>query len=150
VWLWGWLAFRIRIYDNSLGVDLPLWTGAFGIPVMALGTLVALLCVGAFVVRGHGTPAPFDAPREFVAIGPYKYVRNPMYIGGWTVLFGLGLYLRSISILILSFAMLLLAHLFIIFYEEPALGRRFGATYKDYCASVNRWLPAPARAQREK
>ena len=38
-------------------------------------------CIGTFVTKGQGTPAPFDPPREFVASGPYRYVRNPMYIG---------------------------------------------------------------------
>ena len=58
--------------------------------------------VGIFVVRGRGTPAVFDAPREFVVVGPYKYVRNPMYIGALTLLIGFGLYQHSISILVFS------------------------------------------------
>ncbi len=68
-----------------------------------------------------GTPAPFDAPEQFVAIGPYKYVRNPMYIGGFVVLVGLGIYERSPSMLIFCVAWLMLAHLLVILYEEPNL-----------------------------
>jgi protein-S-isoprenylcysteine O-methyltransferase Ste14 len=147
VFLWGWLALGVRRYDRSLGIVLPAWTGLLGIPVMLVGGIFALLCAGAFVVRGRGTPAPFDAPRQFVAVGPYKYVRNPMYIGAWIVLLGFGLYLHSFSILLMSLAGLLLAHLFVVFYEEPSLREKFGPTYEGYCNSVPRWIPRAPRAK---
>ena|SRR5215469_4820147 len=95
VFFWGWMALGVRKYDPRLGIVLPGWTNKLGISLMFIGGLLALLCAGTFVVRGRGTPAPFDAPRRFVAVGPYKYVRNPMYIGGAIVLCGLGLYLQS-------------------------------------------------------
>ena len=149
---WGWVALRGRAYDTDLGIVLPDWTSGFGIPLMVIGGIVALTCAGTFVVVGQGTPAPFDAPRRFVAAGPYKYVRNPMYIGALIVLFGFGLYLHSFSVLLLPFAVLLLVHLFVIFYEEPNLRNRFGLSYQDYCRRVNRWIPRlpPAQSGREK
>ncbi len=143
VLLWGWMALSVRAYDERLGVVLPAWTSWFGIPLMSLGGILALLCAATFVVRGRGTPAPFDAPRRFVAAGPYKYVRNPMYIGGWVLLLGLGLYLHSVSILILSAGGLLLAHAFVVLYEEPTLRKKFGSGYRDYCNAVRRWIPGP-------
>lgn len=148
---WGWIALRVRPYDNNLGITLPDWARGFGIPLMLLGGIVALTCAGTFVVVGQGTPAPFDAPRRFVAVGPYKYVRNPMYIGALIVLFGFGLYLRSLSVLVLPFGVLLLAHLFVILYEEPNLRNRFGLSYEDYCRHVNRWIPRlpPAKSKHE-
>ena len=108
---------------------------------MVIGGVVVTACVGTFVVRGQGTPAPFDPPRRFVAVGPYKYVRNPMYIGGMILLVGSGLYQRSISILCLALAWLLLVHLLVVFYEEPHLRSRFGAEYQEYCRSVSRRVP---------
>ena len=54
-----------------------------------------------------------------------------MYIGAWTLLVGLGLYLRSISILLFSLAWILFFHLFVVFFEEPNLRDKFGVTYKD-------------------
>src|SRR5947199_228504 len=79
--------------------------------------------------------------REFVAQGPYKYVRNPMYVGGLGVLAGFGLYQRSLAIVLFALVFLCCAHLFVVFYEEPGLERRFGQSYLDYKRSVNRWLP---------
>src|SRR5262249_16773057 len=68
--LWGWGALGLEPYDRRLGIRLP---GAIplGIAFMLAGGLLALSCVGLFVVRGEGTPAPFDAPRQFVAAEPY-------------------------------------------------------------------------------
>ena len=139
--IWGWISMGIRVYDKSFGVELPLWTETLGTILMSIGGILALVCLGIFVVHGKGTAAPFEPPRRFVAIGPYRFVRNPMYIGGWILFIGFGLYLRSISILLFSLVWLLLAHLFIIFFEEPGLEKRFGDSYFEYKKSVRRWIP---------
>jgi protein-S-isoprenylcysteine O-methyltransferase Ste14 len=142
IFLWGWLALSLRHrYDSNLGFALPGWTHAIGIALMAAGGILAFACVATFVTRGEGTPAPFDPPRKFVAAGPYRFVRNPMYIGGFKVLLGFGLYKQSPSILLFTLPWLLAAHLFVILYEEPHLGATFGAPYETYCRSVHRWLP---------
>ena len=145
VFFWGWVALGVRKYDLSLGFILPAWTRKVGISLMLIGGMLAVLCVGTFIVRGRGTPAPFDAPRQFVAVGPYTYVRNPMYIGAWIVLSGFGLYLHSLSILLMASAVLLLAHCFVVLYEEPALREKFGAPYASYCNTVSRWIPMVGR-----
>ncbi len=140
VFLWGWLALGVRKYDQELNVALPAWTAILGVFLMAAGGALALACGGLFTVRGRGTPAPFDAPREFVAIGPYKYVRNPMYIGALTVLLGFGFVERSVSILLFAAGWFVLAHVFVIVYEEPTLRHKFGSAYESYCKKVPRWI----------
>lgn len=142
VFLWGWLAFRVRAYDPGFGIALPAWTKLPGLILIFAGGVLALTCGGLFTVRGQGTPAIFDAPRQFVAMGPYKLVRNPMYIGAWSMLAGFGLYLQSLSIVLFGLLFLVLAHLFVVFYEEPGLARRFGSSYEAYCKAVPRWIPA--------
>ena len=137
----GWIALGVRAYDQTLGIALPEWTRAIGIIFMIVGSVLVLICVGIFVARGRGTPAIFDPPREFVALGPYKYVRNPMYVGGFILLSGFGLYHHSVSILALALLLALLFHLFVLWVEEPGLEQRFGSSYRDYKNSVNRWLP---------
>jgi len=146
IYLWGWAALGVHDrYDLTLGFALPGWTRALGIAVMVVGGAIALACVATFVVHGEGTPAPMDPPRKFVAVGPYKFVRNPMYIGGFLVLAGFGLFEQSPAILLFTLPWLLLAHLFVILYEEPHLRATFGTPYDAYCRSVHRWLPQPAR-----
>jgi protein-S-isoprenylcysteine O-methyltransferase Ste14 len=145
--LWGWVALSLHHrYDTTLGFVLSAWTPALGIALMAAGGTLAFACVATFVIRGEGTPAPVDPPRKFVAVGPYKFVRNPMYIGGFIVLLGFGLFQQSLAILLFTLPWLLLAHLFVILYEEPHLRATFGTPYDAYCRLVGRWLPGRSPA----
>jgi protein-S-isoprenylcysteine O-methyltransferase Ste14 len=139
--LFGWIALQVRAFDKRFGVSLPAAAKLPGALLVVLGAIVALACAGVFISRGRGTPAIFDAPRAFVAIGPYRYVRNPMYIGGLMLLLGFGLCKRSISILFLALLLFPLVHLFVLFYEEPTLKRRFGSPYQEYLGAVRRWIP---------
>src|SRR6201984_2970679 len=71
-----------------------------GMILVAIGTALALWCVFTFVFIGKGTPAPFDPPRKLVVRGPYRFVRNPMYIGAGMTLAGAALFYESLSIFI--------------------------------------------------
>jgi protein-S-isoprenylcysteine O-methyltransferase Ste14 len=143
--LWAWLAFWAHRQDGRLGVFLPETLAPVGVGVMLLGAALALWCIATFVVRGRGTPAPFDAPRAFVASGPYRWVRNPMYVGGFLLLAGYALCAGSVAALGVALAMLLAAHVFVLVYEEPTLEARFGASYLDYKRATRRWVPGPPR-----
>ena len=138
--LWGWLALHARHLDIERGLYLPFWTGFIGVGAFLVGALVVLSCVFSFVVEGKGTPAPFDPPRRFVVSGPYRFVRNPMYLGAFLLLSGFGLFARSPSVLCLVALAALLAHLFVVLVEEPGLARRFGESYLAYRRSTNRWI----------
>ncbi len=145
--LWGWIALWLRRYDPLWGITLPPETLLPGIVLMTLGGLFALTCVATFTVRGQGTPMPLDAPRKLVAVGPYRWVRNPMYLGGGTLLLGFALVEHSISMILLVGAMFLAEHSFILWYEEPTLRERFGDSYKEYCRNVSRWFPRRPRSR---
>jgi len=140
IWLWSWLAIVVRRYDAGLPAVLPAWLRPLGFVMAALGLLLAGACIATFVTRGRGTPAPFDPPREFVASGPYRYVRNPMYVGAAAAIFGAGLAVSSPAIVLLALGFLLIMHLFVVIHEEPTLAGKFGASYKAYLQSVHRWL----------
>lgn len=107
----------------------------------AAGAALALWCVGAFAWIGKGTPAPFDPPRRLVIRGPYRYVRNPMYIGASLAVSSAALYFGSWALLLFVAGFLLVCHTFVRVYEEPHLRRVFGPEYEDYCRQVRRWLP---------
>jgi len=139
--LWGWLAVSARRYDARISIEVPPAARIPGIALMIPGGLLVLACVGSFVLRGQGTPAPFDPPRVFVATGPYRYVRNPMYLGAGVFLLGFGLFEGSPSILLLTAAAWVVAQIFLIVYEEPDLEDRFGSSYTDYKKAVHRWIP---------
>ena len=126
------------------GIVAPATTGApqiAGMILVTIGTVIALWCVFAFVFVGKGTPAPFDPPRKLVVRGPYRFVRNPMYIGAGMTLAGAALYYQSLSILIYACLFFLITHLFVVLYEEPTLRQTFGSDYEAYCGRISRWLP---------
>ena len=143
--LWTWIALSLRRFDAALGGALPVWGGQVGLAALVAGGALAAWCVGVFVVRGRGTPAPFDAPRRFVAAGPYLFTRNPVYIGGALLLRGLGLMARSPAIVLFVPAWWLLAHAFVVLYEERSLRRKFGLEYEQYCRETPRWFPRMRR-----
>jgi len=68
--LWLWVALRIQILDRYLGASLPAWTVALGLLAIVGGASLVVTCIVLFIVQGRGTPAPFDAPKQFVAVGP--------------------------------------------------------------------------------
>lgn len=105
------------------------------------GAALALWCILTFAIVGRGTPAPFDPPRRLVVAGPYCYVRNPMYLGAAGALLGAAVFYRSSALALYTAGFLLVTHLFVLLYEEPALTRTFGAEYRDYRGRVGRWLP---------
>lgn len=114
-----------------------------GIAVCALGGLIAFWCIFAFVFVGKGTPAPFDPPRRLVVRGPYRYVRNPMYLGAGLALLGAALFYRSLPLLGYVALLFVAVQSLIVWYEEPTLERAFGDEYRAYRARVRRWLPLP-------
>ncbi len=112
-----------------------------GAILVAVGAALALWCIATFIVKGRGTPAPFDPPRQLVVAGPYRMVRNPMYLGAALALAGAALFYRSWALLLYCAAFLLITHLFVVGYEEPTLRASFGPAYLDYCRRVSRWIP---------
>lgn len=139
--LWTWVIVSVRPLDDRLGYVFPDWVRVPGFLLLAFGAALALSCVAVFAWFGRGTPAPFDAPREFVAVGPYRLLRNPMYLGAAGVMLGVALLIESVATIGVVLFFLLATHLFVVLYEEPTLERRFGVGYLDYKRTINRWLP---------
>ncbi len=111
------------------------------IPLWVLGSLIVLWCFWDFTFRGRGTPNPTDPPKELVVTGPYRYVRNPIYVGVALIFMGHFLWFGYWALLMYTALALIGAHIFVVLYEEPTLKRRFGASYENYLRSVPRWIP---------
>ncbi len=132
-----------RVLEWS-GVTPPTGRGAAqvaGLVVGLLGAGLAAWCILTLSIVGRGTPAPFDPPRRLVVVGPYRWIRNPMYLGAALALAGASLYYQSLALLAYLAGFLLATHLFVLAYEEPTLRRLFGADYEAYCHLVGRWWP---------
>jgi protein-S-isoprenylcysteine O-methyltransferase Ste14 len=112
-----------------------------GIVLAIAGGALTLWCVLCFALLGRGTPAPFDPPRRLVVRGPYRFLRNPMYLGAGLAVAGAGIFYKSLALIGYAALFLLFFHLFAIWVEEPALRRQFGAEYEAYSRRVRRWRP---------
>jgi protein-S-isoprenylcysteine O-methyltransferase Ste14 len=110
------------------------------VPLLA-GLGVIARCFADFVRRGRGTPAIYDPPRELVAAGLYRYVRNPQYVGVVLVIVGEAVLTGMVVLFGYAALMAVGYHLFVRYYEEPTLGRLFGESYARYREAVPRWLP---------
>jgi protein-S-isoprenylcysteine O-methyltransferase Ste14 len=130
------------------GITPPAGVGPPEIAGMAVGlagAVLALWSILAFVFIGKGTPAPFDPPRRLVVAGPYRYLRNPMYLGAGAALAGAAIYYRSPALVLYLGLFFGVTHLFVRYYEEPTLARLFGSAYEAYRQSVPRWVPRRPR-----
>lgn len=111
------------------------------VPVIAAGAALYAWCVWNFAAVGRGTPGLWDAPRRVVATGPYRHVRNPIYLAALLVVLGEAWLFMSLPLLEYAGAMAVFCHLFVTGYEERTLSRRFGSTYQEYRRTVPRWIP---------
>ena len=101
----------------------------------------------ATLARGERQGAAASTP---VTDGPFRYVRNPIYLAGITLLLGVGLLYSPWRAMDLGLPLLLLVyfHVAVVWVEEPELRRRFSSKYDEYCEQVPRWLPIPTSRTR--
>lgn len=145
---WRWSNIPIpEIYIVLLAVGIALhlflplrmfsvtWIGhGAGWPVLLAGLLFAAWAVY--------TAAHMDIakPTTVIISGPYRFSRNPMYLGWTLVSLGIGLIVNSGWVVMFLPGALLFLHLVTIPHEERSLERRFGQGYLSYKGRVRRWL----------
>jgi len=112
----------------------------WGLPLLAWGYLQYLL-VGRFrLPLAGGTPGMEVPPQRIIAAGPYRYTRNPMYLGHLIFLIGLAVTFWSWVALIIFVLRAIWFH-FRVLHDEERLEKIFGAEYTDYRGRVKRWIP---------
>jgi protein-S-isoprenylcysteine O-methyltransferase Ste14 len=134
-WLTGW---RVRQPAPSWA-----WTPlrVAGLALLGAGVLVLVAAFVRFVVEGVGTPAPIAPTQRLVIGGPYRYVRNPMYLAVVAVIVGQALALGQPGLLTYAAVVGAATAAFAHGYEEPTLRRQFGAQYQAYRRAVPAWWP---------
>jgi len=139
-----WLA------DRGLPITLPIpevfriWIAGV---LFVIGLVIWLSCLDSFSRQGRGTPLPMDAPRQLVTGGLFSVVRNPIMVGELLVVWAEALYLASLGAVLYATLLSTLAHLSVVYVEEPELHQRFGELYADYCRTVPRWVPRLHRSR---
>jgi protein-S-isoprenylcysteine O-methyltransferase Ste14 len=135
----GWLPWQIaggpsNVWDASHGA----WR--LGVVPILAGWVVLLWCAREFALRGHGTPGPWDAPRQLVISGLYRFTRNPMYVAVLTAILGQALWFHSRRVAWYALVTAIVFHLMVVLYEEPTLEGTFGREYTEYRRRVRRWF----------
>ena len=102
------------------------------LPILSLALFMMGWSVFNFL-KVKGTPVPFNPPPKLVTTGPYAYTRNPMLTGIFLLLFGLGVFFRSISLVLLFTPLFIFINAWEVkSIEEPELEKRFGEEYVEY------------------
>jgi protein-S-isoprenylcysteine O-methyltransferase Ste14 len=131
--LTGWRARESVLYWVPLRV--------LGLILLVVGLTALVGAFARFVVEGVGTPVPVAAPDRLVVGGLYRYVRNPMYLAILTSVVGQALLLGRPFLLAYAAVVWLVVAVFVRFYEEPTLARRFHEDYESYRRAVPAWWP---------
>ena len=115
------------------------WLPWFAAVLVVLG--IAVSVAGKRHFQGVGTNVyTFKEPGELVTDGPYRFSRNPMYLGLILAGIGAALVSASLSALVLAGAFAITVRCWYVAYEERAMRRRFGDAYEAYCQEVGRWV----------
>lgn len=122
----------------ALGLP-PVLRWALGVALFSLGLALGLSAIRAF--RAAGTPPePWEPTTAFVARGPYRFTRNPMYLGMALGVLALAAAFNSLGALLLFAPLVALVQWGVIAREERYMAGRFGQPYLDYRARVRRWI----------
>ncbi|MCF6147800.1 MAG: isoprenylcysteine carboxylmethyltransferase family protein [Candidatus Kuenenia sp.] len=137
-----WVAYRVVPLKLPIPHVVGKWGGVF---LIFAGTVMWIYCLWTFCHKGRGTPLMLDAPRNLVTSGLFGIVRNPIMVAELMVLWGEVLFFANMGILIYAFMISIIAHMLVVYVEEPELKGRFGREYEKYCQQVPRWFPGLKR-----
>ncbi len=130
--------------DDAFNLSGPVpspWNYILSSPLLAMGAFLWIWSVLQFI-RAKGTPVPVSPPPKLVSTGPYAYARNPMLSGVFLMLFGVGLLVRSPSLLFVFAPVFVVCSILEFKYiEEPELEKRLGEAYQEYKRKTPMLIP---------
>jgi protein-S-isoprenylcysteine O-methyltransferase Ste14 len=133
--VYGLLVFKSRPLISDYAVAVLI-----GVLVAGTGQLLRALTIGLeYIVRGGRDRRVYAD--HLVQGGVFAHCRNPLYVGNFLILLGLGLASNSVVFLSIAIPFFTFAYWAIIAAEENYLRNKFGAEFDDYCARVNRIVP---------
>ncbi|HYW51590.1 MAG TPA: isoprenylcysteine carboxylmethyltransferase family protein [Gemmatimonadaceae bacterium] len=130
------LALHWRMPMSLLPSPWPLIAG----PVLFIAGLCLVMPALAAFGRAKTRPQPWRPSTALVIEGPYRFTRNPMYVGFTLIHLGITCAVNSVWPLLSLVIVLPVMQLFVIRREERYMERRFGAAYREYMTRVRRWI----------
>jgi len=132
----GWWLDR---HQRPLTLDLGDLSRPLGWLLIGVGALLFTWTLWTFW-RHRTTVNPYQGASKLAVDGPFRFSRNPIYLGDWFFLGGLAILLQTWWPLLFAPVIWAMLHFWVIRYEETHLEARFGEQYRDYKARVRRWL----------
>jgi isoprenylcysteine carboxyl methyltransferase (ICMT) family protein YpbQ len=152
----GETLFRLRDYTPIPLIILMLFIGKPTASSAILGTL--LVVIGElFRIYSVAFIGSISRTRKgslggaLVTSGPFAFVRNPLYVANFFILFGFAVLSASFGLVLFSVLLFAFQYYWIVQYEEGLLAAKFGQAYADYQLQVPAWMPkkCPALAELE-
>lgn len=139
-----WIIFPMALIIINNNLHLPI----FYHPLMQLmsffvagtGLYLIIRTFSCFSSQGQGTPAPILPPKKIVTKGYYRQSRNPMYLGYLLIFLGMFLFFGHFLLLAYFLATFVVLHLYVVYFEEPILKKKFGKNYQKYLKKTPRWI----------
>jgi len=140
-------------FDNSIEIMVDIFTfpadiipqpyNFIGIVLIPIGLLLiiwanySLLHIGRISLRNR---EPMQRPSNLILVGPYRFTRNPIYLGALLMLLGLVIVWSSVFTAFLMILVYIIFRYIFIKREEIILEEEFGDEYRDFKKRVRRWL----------
>jgi protein-S-isoprenylcysteine O-methyltransferase Ste14 len=132
-WVDRWLAFP--------QLNSSIWSLGLSVFLLALGFFLMFWPVIAFFLS-RGTPVPLNPPPRLITTGLYAHIRNPMLLGLFIFMFGLGVLLGLLSLIcIFTPLFIVLNVIYIKAIEEKEMEKKFGQDYLEYKRKVPMFIP---------
>jgi protein-S-isoprenylcysteine O-methyltransferase Ste14 len=132
-WVDKWLAFP-HCGSSS-------WSLGLSVFMLVIGWLIMFWPVIAFFST-RGTPVPFNPPPKLITTGLYAYIRNPMLLGMFIFMLGLGVLFGSLSLIFIFTPLFIVLNvLYLKAIEEKEMEKKFGRDYLEYKKKVPMFIP---------
>lgn len=137
-------AILLGVLVQRMGTRLSL---PFAPGLRVLGGILILVCGVSLVIsariwftRTGQSPIPWKPTPELILRGPYRFTRNPMYVGVTLVVVGIGIVLNNLWISLFAGPALVAVHFIAVLPEERYLTQKFGESYRSFLARVRRYV----------
>ncbi len=135
--------YLITVVEDKIGMSRLQFPFQKPLAIIIFAAISSIGVWAAVVMSsiGQGTPLPLDHAKNFVAVGPYAYVRNPMAVSGVGQGLAVALFLGSPLVALYALMGSLVWQLVFRPPEEEDLFSRFGEQYRKYAENVKCWIP---------
>ena len=141
IWTFAMLIIAYGLQQTFTLAALPVAQSAIAsVFLVAAGLALAFWAERNFAAAGTEIMPASPANKTLVTEGPFRFTRNPMYLGLMTATLGVAVFFGTLAFFAVPALLFLLVNFVFVPFEEAKMARQFGTQYTEYCARVRRWL----------